>query len=118
MNLNEIKNEIHERSKYYLEKDKSGKGYICPICGSGTGKNGTGITTKDNIHFTCWKGCYTSTDIIDIIGMQYGLNEYKDKIEKACDLMGIIIKRTMPQNAQKCPKTSLKQIIILFIVYA
>ena len=25
MNLNETKNEIHERSKYYLEKDKSGK---------------------------------------------------------------------------------------------
>ena len=98
MNLNEIKNEIHERSKYYLEKDKSGKGYICPICGSGTGKNGTGITTKDNIHFTCWKGCYTSTDIIDIIGMQYGLNEYKDKIEKACDLMGIIINEQQATN--------------------
>lgn len=91
MNLDELKNEIHERSKYYLQKDKSGKGYICPICGSGTGKNGTGITTKDNIHYTCWKGCYTSTDIIDIIGMQYGLSEYKDKIEKACSLMGITI---------------------------
>ena len=98
MNVNEIKNEIHERSKYYLEKDKSGKGYICPICGSGTGKNGTGITTKDNIHFTCWKGCYTSTDIIDIIGMQYGLNEYKDKIEKACDLMGITINEQQTTN--------------------
>ena len=37
----------------FLKPDKSGKGFICPICGSGSGKHGTGITTKDGIHYTC-----------------------------------------------------------------
>lgn len=91
MDFNSLKEEIHRNAQYYLEKDKSGKGYICPLCKSGSGKKGTGIATKDNIHFTCWAGCYTSIDIIDIIGLQYGLTEYKDKIEKACDLMHIPI---------------------------
>lgn len=106
MDFETLKNEIHNHAKYYLQKDKSGKGYICPICNSGSGKNGTGISTKDNIHFTCWAGCFTSTDIIDIIGMQYGLYEYKDKIEKACDLMNIPIyeqttKKTTAANIKK-----------------
>lgn len=92
MDFNSLKEEIHRNAKYYLERDKSGKGYICPICHSGSGKNGTGITTRDNIRFTCWaNNCYRSADIIDIIGLQYGLHDYKDKIEKACDLMHIPI---------------------------
>lgn len=92
MDFETLKEEIHRNTQYYLQKDKSGKGYICPICNSGSGKKGTGITSKDNIHFTCWSNnCFMNTDIIDIIGLQYGLSEYKDKIEKACDLMNISI---------------------------
>ena len=68
MNREQAKAEIKARYAEYLEQDKSKKGYICPICGSGSGKNGTGITTKDGIHFTCWaKGCFTNSDIIDIM---------------------------------------------------
>ena len=38
----------------YLKPDRTGNGYICPVCGSGSGPKGTGITSKDgNIHFTC-----------------------------------------------------------------
>lgn len=40
-----------------LQKDRKGgrDGYICPICGSGTGKNGTGGTvTRDHRRYTCW----------------------------------------------------------------
>ena len=39
-----IEREIKERATEYFERDKSGKGYICPICGSGSGPHGTGIT--------------------------------------------------------------------------
>lgn len=73
----------------FLKPDKSGKGFICPICGSGSGKNGTGITTKDGIHYTCWRGCYQSKDIIDIIGLQYGLTNYREKLEKTCEELGL-----------------------------
>lgn len=76
-----------------LTRDKSGKGYVCPICGSGTGKNGTGITTKDGVHFTCWGrgNCYVNADIIDIIGKQYGLTDYPAKLGKAAELYGLEI---------------------------
>ena len=64
------------------------KGYICPICGSGT--NGDGITTKDGIHFKCWAGeCFTNADIIDIFGFKAGKTEYLDKLEAACNEAGI-----------------------------
>lgn len=68
----------------------SGKpSYVCPICGSGTGAKGTGITTKDGVHFTCWAGCFTNSDIIDIIGLEYGLADYNAKFERACTEYGI-----------------------------
>lgn len=71
MNSNEARDEIRSRSLEYLTPDSAGKGYICPVCGSGSGKHGTGITTKDGgRHFTCWRGCFTNADIIDIIGME------------------------------------------------
>ena len=56
MNREQAREEIRHRAKEWLTPDKSGKGYICPICGSGSGRNGTGITTADGIHFTCWAG--------------------------------------------------------------
>lgn len=50
------------------EPDKSGKGFVCPICGSGTGKNGTGMTagTKNPNFFTCW-ACEFQGDIFDLL---------------------------------------------------
>lgn len=73
----------------HLTRDRSGKGYICPICGSGSGPNGTGITTKDGTHYTCWAGCFSSADIFDIIGQEQGLTEYPDKLRAACSVFGI-----------------------------
>ena len=61
------------------------------ICGSGDGAKGTGITTKDGIHFTCWAGCFKHSDIIDIIGQRDGLTEYREKLEAACREMGVTL---------------------------
>ncbi len=92
----EAKDQIIREPQRYLQLDNqsqhrhSGKpSYICPICGSGTGKKGTGITSKDGIHFTCWAGCFTNSDIIDIIGLEGGLTDYNAKFERACTEYGI-----------------------------
>ena len=70
--------------------NSSNPGYICPICGSGSGSNGTGMTSKDGIHFTCWANdCFRKNDILDIIGKVHGLTKYNDKLRKACELYGI-----------------------------
>lgn len=91
MNRTEAKEYIRGNATNILHKDKSNKGYICPICNSGSGKNGTGITTKDGIHFTCWAGCYQNSDIIDIIGKQYGITDDHYKFNKAYEVFGLDI---------------------------
>ena len=95
MTRDEARTYVLEHSTEYFERDKSGKGYICPICGSGSGKNGTGITTKDGRHFTCWRGCFTNADIFDIIGKREGIpegdNYFSQRLERACEFFGITL---------------------------
>ena len=88
----DIERRIRERATEYFKPDKSGKGYICPICGSGGGVNGTGITEnpKSRGHFTCWGGdCFKNADIFEIIGKQFGLTDFNEIFNKACELFRI-----------------------------
>lgn len=88
---NELKEYVHMHPDHYLRPDKKGKGYVCPLCGSGTGKNGTGITTKDGIHFTCWRGCFSNADLLDIIGMIHNVDTYHDKLKAAAQEYGVTL---------------------------
>lgn len=99
MDRNEARNEVNSSAAQYLQRDRSGKGYICPVCGSGGGKNGTGITSKDGIHFTCWAGCFTNSDLLDIIGIQYSLDAFPEKLNKACELLRIPLDDHQPRKA-------------------
>lgn len=91
MNREQAREYIQMRGKEYLTQDNSKKGFLCPVCGSGSGKNGTGITTKDGVHFTCWAGCFTNADIIDIIGLENGIEGYNGKLQKAAEAFNISI---------------------------
>lgn len=83
---------IHQHPETYLHKAKK-KGYICPICGSGSGPNGTGLITKDNVHFTCAAGtCFKWADIPDIIAKKEGLEPgSKEALQAAYNAYGITI---------------------------
>ena len=91
MNRQEAKETIRNNPYNYLQPDNSGKGYICPKCESGTHGKGTGITTKDGVHFTCWAGCFTHADIIDIIGIEKGITDFPTQLETASSLYGITL---------------------------
>ena len=94
---------IREHAEDYLQRDNSKKGFICPICGSGSGNKGTGITTKDHIHFTCWAGgCFKNADIIDIIGLKYNCTSDTEKFKRAYEEF-----RIEPDTGK--PKTNTKQ---------
>ena len=83
---------INENPSIFLERDKTGKGYVCPVCGSGTGKNGTGLTQWKNNprHWRCWK-CGEGGDVIFWLmksrnmdfneALEYGAVELGEKIE-------------------------------------
>ena len=101
MNREQAKQYIQQRARDHLTPDKTGKGFICPICGSGSGAHGTGITSRDGVHFTCWAGCFTNADMIDIIGLERGLTDYNSKLQAAADEYGITIEsyhRSTPQE--------------------
>ena len=92
MNREDARAYIIGQARNYLKPDKSKKGYICPICGDGDGVNGNnGITTKDGVHFTCWRGCFTNADLIDIIGLEYNARDYNEKLERACSVLNITL---------------------------
>lgn len=121
MTSKEAREEIRARAAEYLTPDSTGKGYICPICGSGSGKHGTGITSKDGgKHFTCWAGCFSNADIIDIIGLERAgipvddQARYPDKLRAAADAFNIRIdgdtkpaqnrtERKQPEREQPAP---------------
>jgi replicative DNA helicase len=52
--------------------------YICPFCGNGSGSDGTGISTKDGKHYTCFKGCFLSIDYLDILKQKHGTDNELD----------------------------------------
>ena len=93
MTREEAREKILERAKEHFKPDKSGRGYICPICGSGSGDKGTGLTEnpKSPGHFTCWTGCFTNADIFEIIGQQFNIPDYNGQFEKCCDIFGITL---------------------------
>jgi len=103
MNREQAKEYILSRSTEYFKRDRSGKGYVCPICHGGDKKNGTGMTTKDGIHFTCWAGCFgsedgkaISADIFDIIGKEKGLTDFNSQLQAACEIFGITLDSSQP----------------------
>ena len=93
MNRTEAKEFILEHSTNYFERDNSGNGFICPICGSGSGTHGTGITEnpQSRKHFTCWVGCFENADIFEIIGKQYNTNDFKEQFKIACEFFRITL---------------------------
>lgn len=67
----------------FLQVDGSGKGYICPKCGSGSGRKGTGLhlDPKDptQTHYKCF-ACGLYADVLELGG---GIPAVKDALYKA-----------------------------------
>ena len=94
--------EATEVAKEYLESyvesitDHSAKGnrkaYVCPLCGSGTGRNKTGAftITKDGLKWKCF-ACDKGGDTLDLIGYVEGIDDYNSKLTRAGELFNLEI---------------------------
>lgn len=102
MTRDQAKREILSRSREYFKPDGMKKGFVCPICGSGSGPKGTGITTRDGEHFTCWAGCFSNADLFEIIGQERGLQSFPDQLEAAAAFFRIDLDGA-EQRPQKAP---------------
>lgn len=107
MDYNEAREELKQHLKEYVDSiTRPSKGrnmYICPLCGSGTGRNGTGafnIDTEAPYRWICYS-CGKSGDIFDLIKEHEGLAEPLDQLKRAGELYGL--------NIEECTKTAQKQ---------
>lgn len=89
---------IKERLTEYVESitDHSRKGnkkaYVCPLCGSGTGRNATGAftITPDGNSWKCF-ACDKGGDTLDLIGYVEGIDDYNSKLTRAGELFNMTI---------------------------
>lgn len=92
MNIDDIKRYSDDILKAMTEPDKSGRGYVCPVCGSGSGKHGTGLSPvkgKPGYYHCFAAGCeFEHGDILELIGKTYRLQDTAAQIEKAGQLIG------------------------------
>ena len=69
-------------------------GIICPLCGSGSGPHGTGITGDSNHgkpnSLKCWGTCNFTGDVIDLIQQERHF-DFNEAINYAANELGIII---------------------------
>ena len=72
---------LNDYAEAALTKSSGGK-YCCPICGSGTGKKGTGALTiyKDTNMWRCFS-CGQGGNLFDIVEAVEGITDYKSKLE-------------------------------------
>ncbi|MBD5401822.1 AAA family ATPase [bacterium] len=100
---NRLRDEINAQPEYIAEalgiaRDKSGRGWVCPKCGSGSGPNGTGPTLKAG-RFKCWSGgCDWGGDAVGIIQAKLGCG-YIAALEWGADKLGLSIDDDGPQGA-------------------
>lgn len=73
------------------KKSKGANMYICPLCGSGTRKDGAfSIDKKDPTRWKCFS-CGEGGDIFDLIGLVEHIPEPLDQLKRAGELYGIEI---------------------------
>lgn len=95
MDREQAKQEIKERFADILQPapKKLGKQptYICPLCGSGSGKTGTGITEiPDNPTVLHCFACQFSGDIFKFYQKEHGC-DFPEAFNALCDRLGIVI---------------------------
>ena len=98
---------VKERLTEYVESitDHSSKGnkraYVCPICGSGTGRNKTGAftITKDGLKWKCF-ACDKGGDTLDLIGYLEDIDDYSAKVTRAAELFNLDIEESTEYQKQ------------------
>lgn len=96
--IRETRDYLNKNISAFLKEDKETQNgrltggypsYICPVCGSGSGKHGTGIRTKDGRHYTCFSGNCSgevmNADGVDLYGLSRGISGFIPILKAARD---------------------------------
>ena len=111
-------NHSKDLASYLLLRDRregEQQGWICPSCGSGSGKNGTGLDfIEDTKIFVCHPENNKGRDIITLWAMVKGLdvkNDFITILKQMCDIVHISYNDVENDNYNTIPKTENKTMI-------
>ena len=94
MQRQDAREELKGKLKDYVEsitrKSKGANMYVCPVCGSGSGKNGTGAFSIKGESWKCFS-CNNGGDIFDLIGAVEGIADHNEQLKRAGELYNISI---------------------------
>lgn len=105
MNFDEAREQLKGRLEEYVEsitQRSRGKNlFNCPLCGSGTGKNGTGAFSIKN--GTSWKcfSCGKGGDLFDLIGEYEGITDHAEQLKWAGKRFGVDVESAEYQKRDK-----------------
>ena len=89
------------------EPSKGRNMYICPLCGSGTGRSRTGaFGIYDNgIKWKC-QACGKGGDVLDLIGEYENITDFNDRVKRLGEVIGMEItaEKTAPRQEQREPE--------------
>lgn len=97
MTAEEAKDFINANPELYLSKARK-TGYICPLCGNGSGDSGTGLSLdpkdKSRTHWHCFV-CGFHGDMIELIAKENGIENggSAEAFKKAREAFGIKLKK-------------------------
>ena len=88
MDFDQIREESARRIFEIYPPDRQGHGFICPICGNGSGRSGDGVTfIRDSFRVHCFK-CGFGGDIISLKARENNCS-YKDAARALAVVLGI-----------------------------
>lgn len=115
MRREEAKDFVRNQEPTFLKRAKrniNGRpSYVCPVCGNGSGNDGTGIALdpKDRKHYKCFN-CGLYADTISLIGEYFGISDPAAIFEKAYEYYGVIIDENKAgKDSQSNPRTNKPQ---------
>lgn len=80
---------IHAHPEIYFTQEAKKGGYVCPVCGNGSGADGTGVKLikGQSFRYKCFK-CDTSGDVINFYAAEHHIDN-REAILQVCSLYGL-----------------------------
>ena len=98
MNNNNF-NYIHDHPEIYFTQKSRDGGYVCNVCGNGTGKSGTGVKLikGQKFRYKCFK-CGTSGDVINFYAAEHNISNL-EAIPQVFEMYGLDFVQKKSQQA-------------------
>ncbi len=94
---------IHDHPEIYFTQHSKDGGYVCPICGNGSGNSGTGVKLikGQTFRYKCFK-CGTSGDVINFYAVEHNISNL-DAIPQIFEIYGLdfVTKKFQPKSTPK-----------------